>query len=632
MPADPIALANLRPYVAPVLLEAAAGLDGAALLAQLVKEIAPIVREPGTRTRQIVTRTDVDTYVHAYLDAEAGADGTGGAPGADAGGDRELLTQAIVYRETGVPSWLVQGGYNDTVHEYILVSVRRTHATVCATDASMRDRIVKRLKAVRRMPRDAITAFVGDEAKALWLNGVHTPTAAKADTKALTGPDLGSAIDPIGDQSYYYSAVRSLAEVPGVATSKGAPLVIGAAPGGARVWTRRAESVGDYRRLIVSILDHATSGAQPTNRFQSLAQTVTSAAGVTGAFALSIVPPDLLSEETLPAATLDAARRWAFYASYDVEPLGGMALRVAVKQAGDTIGTAELMVTLDDEGLANLVLVWTETPEALATKRQECEGFLADLHTVKVYYESGHALAQGRCYAGGYTDQPFDWSFQDFAGYDIDREKPAVPKGQTLAQCIATGGDNSLFAYVCEKMFVDAAGQPHGWLASDDGSMEMADFIHIDPDTKTLTLVHVKASKLKTADRQAAPAEYEVVVSQAVKNLRHLDRRNLVDELKRGKAKKIGAAVWHNGVKQANRNGFISAAEKLKGTVNRRLVVLQPRVTEFERTRCLAANAPPSYALRIKQIETLMLAARASALACGATFEGVGDKGTPANN
>lgn len=228
--------------------------------------------------------------------------------------------------------------------------------------------------------------------------------------------------------------------------------------------------------------------------------------------------------------------------------------------------------------------------------------------------------------SGGYSDQPFNWKFADFSGYAIKNEKPPVPGNRSLAQCIAADNDNSLFAYVCEKMFVDAAGNPTGWLASDDGSMELADFIHIDPAKKVISLVHVKASKSDAADRAAAPAEFEVVVSQAVKNLRHLDRRNLFDELKRGKAKKIGAAVWHDGIKQADREGFLAAAKKLPRATARQLIVLQPRLTLKERTRCTADDAPPSHSLRLKQIETLMLAARASALACGATFIGYADK------
>ncbi len=601
----PIALSDLRPYVAPVLLEAGARLEAQALLTRLLNEITPVVREPGTRSRRIIAQTATD------IDA-----------------DRKLLTQAIIYRETGAPSWLARGGFDDVSHEFVLVSVRGKYATLCTTDAAMRDKLVKRLKSVRRMPREAIAAFVGEEAKALWLNGVHTPTAAKADTKALTGVDLGSAIDPIGDQSYYYSAVRSLPDVTGLADNKGRPILIGAAPGGGRIWTRRADGLDDYKRLITAILDHATTGVVPPNRFESLAQTVSSAAGVERAFAVSVVPPDLLSEDTLPVATLEAARRWAFDAAYDVEPLTGLSLRVRVALGSAVVGVAEIVPTLDDEGETAIDFAWVEEPAAYAAERAECRHFLQDPEMVKIYYESGHTLSQARCYAGGYSDQPFTWSFRDFTGYDIAREKPIVSKGQTLAERIAVDGDNSLFAYVCKKMFVDEAGKPRGWLASDDGSMEMADFIHIDPDKKELTLVHVKASKLTAPDRQAAPAEYEVVVSQAVKNLRHLDRRKLSDELKRGKAKKIGAAVWHNGEKQKNRDGFIAAAEKLGGTVKRSLVVLQPRVTEREQERCLAEDAPPSFAMRMKQIDTMMLAARASALACGATFEGIADKGS----
>src|SRR3546814_3163205 len=48
----------------------------------------------------------------------------------------------------------------------------------------------------------------------------------------------------------------------------------------------------------------------------------------------------------------------------------------------------------------------------------------------------------------------------------------------TLAKSIAVKGDDSLFAYVVKKVFSDSAGKPTGWLASDDGSMELADFIH----------------------------------------------------------------------------------------------------------------------------------------------------------
>lgn len=170
-------------------------------------------------------------------------------------------------------------------------------------------------------------------------------------------------------------------------------------------------------------------------------------------------------------------------------------------------------------------------------------------------------------------------------------------------------------------------GKPHGWLASDDGSMELADFIHIDPETKRISIIHVKASGSDDANRLAAPTDYEVVVAQAVKNLRYLDRRKLAEELKRGKGKKIGAAVWKDGVRQANRDGFIALADRLPANAPKTLVVLQPRVTSREHDRCWEGKAAPSHSLRVKQIDTLMLSARVSAMSCGAMFIGIGDTG-----
>ena len=155
--------------------------------------------------------------------------------------------------------------------------------------------------------------------------------------------------------------------------------------------------------------------------------------------------------------------------------------------------------------------------------------------------------------------------------------------------------------------------------------MELADFIHVDPDSKKVSLVHVKASSNVSPDRLAAPTDYEIVIAQAIKNLRYLDRRKLYDELKAGKGKKIGAAVWKDGVRQGNRDGFLEIVKSLKSNAPKVLVVLQPRVTETEHVRCWEGEAAPAHVVRMKQIDTLMLAARLSAMSCSASFIGWGD-------
>ena len=602
MPAQAIELGDLRPFIAPVLLEAVADLRDAALLRRSINEVSDQVRGSGaTRRRRI--------HLTSAIDADEG-----------------LFVQAIIYRESGPPAWLAANKLEDELHHLVVVAVRGSVLTICASDGAMRDRIVKKLRCVRRMPRDAIAAFVGPEAKAIWLNGIHTPTASKADTKAMTGVGLEYALDPIGDQTYYYSAARTMPDVAGLRGPANKPVMVGAAPAGARVWIRRSESWQEFKRVLGVVIDHATHGVRPSDPFASLARAVDSAAGVADAYGLSVIPEELLSEDEIPAADREAARRWAFDATFDVAPLAGLSLRVEPHLDGVALGTIDLAVALDD-GVTKITTAWVDQAAGMVNECAECARFLGDVDCVKIYYESGHSIAQGRCYAGGYSDQPFGWRFESFAGYAIDREKPVVPRRSTLAAEIAANGDTSLFAYVVEKLFADDAGNPKGWLASDDGSMELADFIHLDPDARTITLVHVKASSKVAPSRLAAPGDYEIVVSQAVKNLRHLDRRNLLHELTRGKGRKIGAAVWHDGVKQPDRDGFLAAAGRLPRATAKILVVLQPRVTRAEMTHCLADGAAPNDAMRMKQINTMMLAARASALACGASFEGIADLG-----
>ena len=597
---------RLRPFIAPTLLESDGKLAGESLLRRVMKAATEHVRHSSeTVRRRIVHTTDLDRG-----DGEEGG---------------ELLVQVLVYREHSKPSWIL-GDLQDENHQLLVVAVLGDVAALCATDGAMRDRIIKETKGVRRIERSAIAAFITGETRAIWLSGVHTPTASKPDSKALTGIALEDALDPIGDQTYYWSAARSQPDLPALAKPQSAkkPLV-GGAPGQGRLWIRRSESWADFRRVIRAVIDHARNAPAPIDQFAALAKPVDSSVGVEGAYGLAVIPAELLGEDEVPSAEREIARRWAFDASFDVQPLSGLSLQVTPSINGGPVGTADLTIDLVD-GLASIDLHWRIEAVGREDDRKEVGEFLSNCEQIKIFYGSGHALAQGRCYAGGYSDQAFDWKFSSFVGYEICREKPTYSKRSPLAANIAVNGDRSLFAYVVEQMFLQD-GKPHGWLASDDGSMELADFIHIDPDTKRISIVHVKASGVDKANRLAAPTDYEVVTAQAIKNLRYLDRRNLVEELKRGRGKKIGAAVWQDGIRQGNRDGFLSVAERLPANAPKTLIVLQPRMTFREHSRCWGNEASPNDALRVKQIDTLMLSARVSAMSCGATFIGIGDIG-----
>ncbi|CAO5190977.1 hypothetical protein FAIPA1_70139 [Frankia sp. AiPs1] len=107
--------------------------------------------------------------------------------------------------------------------------------------------------------------------------------------------------------------------------------------------------------------------------------------------------------------------------------------------------------------------------------------------------------------------------------------------------------------------------------------MEVADFVHLDLAGKrpVLTLLHVKGAASTSSGRRLSVASYEVVTSQAVKNLRHLESELLREALTRGRKREASAHVWYDG-RAADRDGFTRALRGLGRGYERRVVVLQP--------------------------------------------------------
>src|SRR5262249_43560000 len=152
--------------------------------------------------------------------------------------------------------------------------------------------------------------------------------------------------------------------------------------------------------------------------------------------------------------------------------------------------------------------------------------------------------------------------WDDFAGYEVTREKPSDPIDPD-----AIGHHQSLFCWTLHRWPLEGDA---GWLACDDGAMEIADFIHIDQDM--LTMIHAKGSNSNDPRRQLSVSSYEVVASQAVKCLRWLDQVHVQQGLTSGLRKKVGRAVWHEKHK-SDRTAFLAALNRLGSSYRRRVVI-----------------------------------------------------------
>lgn len=124
-------------------------------------------------------------------------------------------------------------------------------------------------------------------------------------------------------------------------------------------------------------------------------------------------------------------------------------------------------------------------------------------------------------------------------------------------------------------------------------------------------------------------SDYEVVVGQAVKNVRHIDRGLLGDKLAANAEGVLKDAVWHNGERQKDRKELLQVLKGLGSNLKTKVVVFQPRVCRsvLNDIRQKMNDGKPADASvrRMRQLDALLLGARADCFSLGASFVVVAD-------
>jgi hypothetical protein len=251
-----------------------------------------------------------------------------------------------------------------------------------------------------------------------------------------------------------------------------------------------------------------------------------------------------------------------------------------------------------------------------------------------VFFDTGHSFAREQLYKTAFRDPKFvDWKWVELEGFNPKKEKPPKASGKSLDVAkIGRDDDDSLFTYVVKNWpNIDNHGNPSGWLICDDGSMESADFIHIDDTAgaKKISLIHVKGSGSVSAARGISVTDYEVVVGQAVKNLRHLDQGLLYEKLLDKKDGVLKNAVWKDGVRQEDREEVLEVIEGFGSDYELCVYVFQPRVRktvwETEKDKISSGIPDTTAMLRLKQLDTLLLGASVNCRGLGASFYVIGE-------
>ncbi len=569
---------------------------------------------------------------------------------------RGTWSGGLIYVEKKPPSWW-KNGPEENHHHFLIVLAKGGRIALCASDSAFRDKVGEKIRSdaiASPVPRGTMaSAFIGPEAKTAWLNGIHTPNAVKPDAKMLSGQALEYAIDPLGDHTYYLSALRSrpaisgLEKKPTTARGKGAvpgKRTVGAAPGRARVWLGRPKDWAEFNDQMVALLDHLAVGtAQVPQGLTSLAEEIDGVDDLGSAYALSILPPSLIDEDaTRTKDQTEQDLEIAYELAFDMAPRSKGGFVAEIVMHDKTIGTIE--VSLKPNGrMFDVEAEWTDSAETDLRKR--IKAALERREGLKIYYDDGKTFAEGSLFSTKFVEAEFGWETTSFVGFDVHREKPGTKK-QKLIDAIMEEKDNSLFDFVRKRWGA------RGMLACDDGSMELADFVHFDEKKGHIELIHVKAAggytdpvkaaaksaakgkvastataakpAKSSADRHISVSDYEIVAAQAIKNVRHLDKAVLIARLKQSAGHEIAKATWIDGVREDDRTKLIAALERAPDNLTRGVTVLQPRLTEKEIRACRKAKSTKK-GIQFNQLNALMLATRQAVANLGATFTGIAD-------
>lgn len=464
----------------------------------------------------------------------------------------------------------------------------------------------------------------------VWMKGLHRSIDTKADSKQLSGPNIRAAIDPFGDQTYSFSSGRSIVDAQSKSES------IGLSPAKGRIWLNQSSSFEDFcdrAAWVMGLILNATELATPIT---ALAQPLSSTDSLMIPYEISWVPQDERASWS-PQVTdaFDKLEGTSFQLdtsnSKIVPSQAGRKLSVKVEVLEDGAVVSVVTLEISYGNSKNSVLI-SVIPTSLVGEDDSWESAMetifADEKWGKLRYLDGYVVSNGVAYHPQYSAKPFtSWSWADFShptNVDVTKEKPtkknADSKRSTDLGRIGDSSDDSIFTWVYERW----GKQRKGLLICDDGSGEIADFLHLAPEDadghSVLTLVHAKASSSSKPTRELSVSNYEVVVGQAVKNLAYASPSSIVEKFNKYSK---NAKVWTDGMLAGDAKKFAKELESRRDSVQLRIVVVQPQTlkqTYFPVSQKMTGIQQARHA----QLSALLLQAEASCRNVGAVFSVVG--------
>lgn len=536
-------------------------------------------------------------------------------------------TFGIWYRVKQAPYWLKnvqdENDLYDVKHHMALILINEHFGVLGFSDQALRKRVREFLTTEYRdqygtffesITKDELSrAFLGGQAKQTWMQGIHIPITTKPDSKIMTGIDLRDSIDPFSDQTYYLNAalsdiesgkigldfrsnlpeMSSLRELEaedavGDAFQNKENRLLGISFKNSIIWTRISQDMGDFIKEVDKFIEMLSNQESSTltyqfgfdqvgyDMLQRPSKNIVSLEQLGLPVEIYLDMPILNEEDEITYSKEKLAAVYDWHENWEMGLMDGAVFTdgvifASVLNNGHHIAEIRIQPILLGDGKVDFKINAIESDfNENSDLEQNFDIILRDMRDkLSIWYTKGYVIREKLIYDGNFRDVPFDrWRWLNLKGYKVNKEKPDQDEV-----------GNSLFEFVVTET-TQIFGESSNWyLICDDRPGEIADFIYIDVDKKRIGLLHVKAAG-HALHRGIAPAKYEVVISQASKNLRFLDVKNLRSSLEREGSGELLRKTWRLNSSEFtqldDRSEAIAALDNIGTFPEKFVVILQP--------------------------------------------------------
>jgi len=438
-------------------------------------------------------------------------------------------------------------------------------------------------------------SFLSDEIHTMWMNNQTRKTLYKPNNKVLMG-SVDNILNPVMDSSFSFSSARGRIENKKIIIS----------PSNSKFFLKKSSDINNLKSLLSEVSKHIDNNKNSIFKHNYLLAPMENKKfenfGKLEDFILQ--SPDWLDSLDIFTELTELTKE-EYEIIYDT-----LTINILEKKSADSKHTYFASIEVSYENIkfkANFYqqnrIYYSELTDIKGEIAFTLKEIFLRPEFMKFYFSCGHIIDGTDVYKNQYNNIDYenkrikDIEFTEL--FDIKKEKPVKKnaKNNNVFDKEQIGKSDSLFCWAIknwkQEIIEDKKNQiKKEYMICDDGSNEIADFIHLvelKNNKYILNFIHIKASKTDSGKQQISVGAFDLVLTQAIKNARYTNIEQLKEQLS-SSSKNIDALWEDNKLSKKKRDFFIKKIEEIHKKnyfYEANIIVVQPhlRKENYEKTK-----------------------------------------------